>query len=463
MKHGWLICGVLAACGQPEARTVTSVAAPAESPRVVVPPAKSIILITIDTLRADVLGYAGGAAVTPVLDDLARRGWAFDRCYANSMLTNPSHASLMTSVYPRDHGVYDNESGIADGVRTLAASMQRQGRRTTAIVNFPHLNPEVANLGQGFERVIPAARIERRADDTVKLALSAIDEFDPGEEFFVWLHFSDPHAPYDPTAEHAPRPVTLAHPTPMATAAQHAPSFQKKNVWFKEVFKTVKTAEELQARYVAEVEGVDAALARLLAGLNQRQRAERTTLVVTSDHGENFGEHQLYFNHGGLYQTAVHVPLIVAVPGATPMRIAGQVEQVDVTPTLLELVGAPRWEPMRGHSLVGLVAGREPPREFVFSEHMLGQLVAVRGHGGTLILHRKTSAQFPSYRFVAGRREVYDTSSDPDELHDVGPEGPLYDTLQAALNTYLEAGLNLVARPSLLSDRESLKHLGYVE
>jgi arylsulfatase len=433
------------------------------TPEISVPAAKSIILITIDTLRGDVLGTNGGAARTPCIDGLARRGWSFDNCYANSMLTNPSHASIMTSLYPRDHGVQDNESGIADGVRTIAWAMQRQGRRTFAVLNFPHLNPEVSNLGQGFERVVQATREERRADETSKLALQVIDDLDEHEEFFLWVHYTDPHSPYEPAAEHPPRRLKEGKRTPMKVAAAAAAGFQKKNSWFKKAFSAFKDAEDLEERYVAEVEATDSGLAVLLAGLEDRGRTDRTTIVLTSDHGENFGDHGLYFNHAGLYRSTVHVPLVVSVPGATPVRIAGQVESVDIAPTLLALVDAPRWEPMRGRSLVGLVRGLEPAREFVFSEHMQAQQVAVRGHGGTLILHRKKSSQFPTYRFVSGRREVYNLATDPGEEHDIGAAGPLYDVLEAAIQGYLQAGLQYVARPAIGQDRESLHRLGYVE
>lgn len=151
---------------------------------------KHVLLITVDTLRADVLGVAGGRARTPVLDALAAEGWWFEHSYSASMLTNPSHASIMTSLYPRDHGVYDNESGIAAGVPTLADAMRKDGRRTGAVLNFPHLNPSVSNLGQGFERVIEATKRERRApeiaDRTLELidALSSDDPAAPG--WFVW-------------------------------------------------------------------------------------------------------------------------------------------------------------------------------------------------------------------------------------------------------------------------------------
>jgi len=105
------------------------------APAIVVPSAKSVVLITVDTLRADSSASTGRGAHAGHRR-AAQRGWSFDNCFASSMLTNPSHASIMTSLYPRDHGVQDNESGISDGVRTIAGAMQRLGRRTLAVINF---------------------------------------------------------------------------------------------------------------------------------------------------------------------------------------------------------------------------------------------------------------------------------------------------------------------------------------
>ncbi len=422
------------------------------------PLVKRVVLVTIDTLRADALGAYGGSARTPVLDVLAREGWLFEECMSASMLTNPSHASIMTSLYPRDHGVYDNESGIADGVHTLAAALRRHGLRTGAVIGFPHLNPEVANLGQGFEVVRPATRAERRADVTSREALSVIDAFPSEAPFFLWVHYVDPHSPYEPPATHPPRPEGARTPLKIARAA--APGFQRNNPWFKQVFAGAGTVEGLAARYRAEVESADAGLGILIEGLRERGLLSETALVVTSDHGENLGEHALYFHHGGLYRTTVHVPLIILAPGRAAQRVKSLVETVDIAPTVLELAGAPAWVPMRGLSLVSLASGGDTPRAYAFSEHMHAQLVSVRGNEGTLILHRKSSRQFPTYTFSAGRREVY---LSPDERARVGEHAPQSVSLEAALTEFLGAGLRLAARPAVEQDKDALRALGYIE
>ncbi len=425
-----------------------------------VPDVDSVILITVDTLRADYLGIHGGPARTPVMDKLASRSWNFDNCISASMLTNPSHASIMTSLYPKDHGVQDNSSGIADGVRTLAMAMQRQGFTTAALINFPHLNPEVSNLGQGFGQIVRATRDERSAVQMSNQALSMLDNLGVNERYFMWLHYTDPHSPYEPSSEFSARPW-VGKKTPMAAAKKAAPGFLRKSPWFAKAFERVPTVEAMVQKYVAEIENADRGIGILLDGLTSR--GLRPAIVLTSDHGENMGEHGLYFHHGGLYRSTVHVPLIVHVPGAAPVRIPGQVASVDIAATILDLVGAPRWEPMRGRSLTPVVLGHKPARDLVFSEHMLAQQVSVRSLDGTLILHRKPSRQFPTYPFVAGMKEVYDVHVDAGEEHDLGGGSPLGAILGTALDGYLEAGLHLAARAPAEQDRESLRTLGYVE
>jgi choline-sulfatase len=451
---------VLAACHREpvESRPSLSPKLEMEAPR---SPIDSVVLVTIDTLRADALGVYGGPARTPTIDKLGRDGWLFERCVSASMLTNPAHASLMTSLYLRDHGVYDNESGVREEARTLAVSLKRHGLRTAAVIGFLHLNPEVSNLGLGFDKVVRATATERTATEAAESALQALDEVAPGGPFFLWVHMTDPHAPYDPD-ESLPLPA-LASKTPMAEAARAAPRFQRQNPWFAKAFQKYRFTEELSQRYFGEVEAADAGVAHLLEGLAQRNRLGRTAVIVTADHGENLGEHHLFFHHGGLYRETVMVPLIVSVPGMPAARIGGLVQSVDVAPTALDLVGAPFWEPMRGMSLVPVALGRKQPRAVAFAEHQLGQEAAVYTLTGSLILQRKSSKQFPSYPIVANHEELYDLVVDPNQTQPLAADHPLAAELRRQLWRYIGTGPEILGRKAEHLDRHALRTLGYIE
>jgi len=426
-----------------------------------VPP--NVVLLTIDTLRADFISPYGGPARTPNLTQLAQNGWLFRNCFSTSMLTNPSHASIMTSLFPKDHGVYDNQSGIKNKLPTLARAMASRGYRTLAVVSFPHLNEKTSNLAQGFEHVIEATSPQRDASKAVAHALDLVDRIGTGEQFFLWVHLVDPHAPYNDS------PTAIAHHNlpvknqPMRRVIKSAPGFQRTNKWFRWAMENFHTTHPLVNRYIAEIERADTGVGQLLDGLYQRGYGTNTAYFVTSDHGENLGERDLYFHHGGLYKETLHVPLIAYLPTETPTVINELVQTIDIAPTILEATQTPLWSPMRGRPLSRIVRGKSPGRSYVFSEHMHKQMVSVRSNNGTLLLHLKDENQFPSYPMRQGKTEFYDTSSDPGELHQITTESPLKQTLRLQLEQYLNDGLNFDPRPAYAQDLDSLRALGYLE
>ena len=456
-----VLCTV--ACTQPSAVSVPAAAHVVVTHETPTTP-WNVILVTIDTLRGDVLGYAGGAAHTPRFDAFANSSWEFSRCISASMLTNPSHASILTALYPHEHGVYSNDVGIADGMPTLATALQQQGYHTGAVIGFAHLNPTVANLGQGFARVIAAPAHERRAAQTTAAGLALIDALGPGP-FFTWLHYTDPHAPYEPASSQALRALPHPSETSMAHARSVAPRFQRDNPWFHEAYRSYANPDALVTRYLAEVEAVDTALGQLLDGLVARGRATDTLIVVTADHGENLGEHDLYFHHGGLYEATVHVPLLMHVPGQAARHFAQLVQSIDIAPTVMALLHKTMWQPQSGVNLLPYVQGGAAPRTYVFSEHMFNQLVAVRSADATLIVHRKSSDQFPSYPFVQGRQEFYHSGSDPQELRALpATHDPAALPLQAALRNFLQDKTAAHApRIATQVDRDGLRSLGYTQ
>lgn len=418
-------------------------------------PRRNFILITADTMRGDVASIDGGPAYTPTMVMMRERGWHFRRCISTSMLTNPSHASIMTSLYSQDHGVYDNSSGIAESHVTLAEVYAEAGYDTHAVIAFKHLDPHVSRLGQGFNTLSPAPDREPDALASVDRALEWLRARPATDKpFFMWLHIVDPHAPYEATAMDERRePLTPVKP--MSRARRAAPGFQKNHPWYQSVFKRNKTTELTQARYVTEVELVDRGLELLLDGLKTLKLDATTGVVFTSDHGENLGEQDLFFHHGGLYDSTVHVPLLFYLPWAPGAQESEHlVQTIDIAPSLLRLSGLEVPETMRGMNLETLLRGEAPSRVHAYSEHLYGLLTSVRSPTHTLIVHNKNSKMFPSYRFKKGREEWLGAKN---------VSSATKVSLRKALLAWREGQLGAVSVKPESQDMESLRQLGYVD
>src|SRR3954468_10814830 len=284
---------------------------------------QNVLLITIDTLRADALSSYGGAAKTPNLDALASRGTRFDFAHAHAVLTRPSHASILTGLYPYEHGVRDHSGyRLRPGTTTIATLLKAAGFATGAFVGGVPLERRFG-LDGGFDvyddrfgrtgNASDFTLAERPAGEVVEAALKWID----GQQgrWFAWVHVFDPHAPYTPPppfdSEYAGRP------------------------------------------YYGEVAYVDQALGPLFEAV--RSSRTPTTIVVTGDHGEGLGDHG-ELTHGLLaYETTLRIPLIVTQLGTQHHQ--GQVSHyparhVDIVPTLLDAVGAAAPPDLHGRSLL---------------------------------------------------------------------------------------------------------------
>lgn len=466
VRRGFLLLHIalmslgLFACQQSESVAeeqppIVPITSPAPADEVQKPSQRNFILITADTMRGDVASIDGGPAYTPTMAKMRERGWHFRRCYSTSMLTNPSHASIMTSLYSQDHGVYDNSSGIDASHTTLAEVFAAAGYETHAVIAFKHLDPHVSRLGQGFTSVSPAPDVEPDALKSVDRALNWLRaRADSTKPFFMWLHIVDPHAPYESTAVDEDRkPLAPVHP--MKTAKRTAPGFQRKHPWYKSVFDRYKTTELMQSRYTTEVELVDRGLEALLEGLKALNLEKNTGVVLTSDHGENLGERELFFHHGGLYDSTVHVPLLFHLPwepGA--LESEALVQTVDIAPTLLKLSGLEIPEAMQGLELSTVANGSSAGRPHAFSEHLYGLLTAVRSPEHTLIVHNKTSTMFPNYRFKKGREEFLGDKSVP---------APARRGLKKALADWRSGKLEVKSVKPESQDMESLRQLGYID
>ena len=398
---------------------ILSVGGSADSPR-------GLILLTIDTLRADHLScYGDGVVDTPNIDRLAAAGQLFSRAIAQSTTTTPSHASILTGLYLQDHGVYSNFEALSDGPTTLAEVLQDAGFATFAAVNLRHLNPEISNLGQGFDEFVRSAEIDRAAD-TVDRMLSWLDELPPGRRFFAWLHFADAHTPYTPPPpydrlyydddERVPSRVSLEKVWPLL------PDHMSDHPNFRRWLAGVTDLGWVFAQYRGAVSYIDAQIGRLSTALRTRNLIGDVGMILTADHGESLGEHGMYFVHTGLYEPTARVPLVTYLPGTrrAGVLVDEVVELVSVMPTALDYLGIDfDTDGIRGASLLPAIKGQPSANVIAFTEHAGGNQIALRSARYKYVSHLRTRDLQPTYPFKAGREELYDLRNDPREQRDI--------------------------------------------
>jgi arylsulfatase A-like enzyme len=394
------------------------------------PTAERVVLVSIDTLRADHLGSYGAAfAHTPRLDALAAGGVRFATAIAPVPLTLPSHTTLLTGLDPPEHGVRHNGVfRLAEDVPTLAERLREAGFATAAFVAAYVLDRQFG-LARGFDSYDDRTSrakfgrgilgfAERPADQVVDAALEWLGSA-PGR-FFLWVHLYDPHADYRP-------------PPGFASAFAGRP-------------------------YDGEIAFVDAQLGRLLAALEERFPDGRTLVVVTADHGESLGEHGEATHSHLVYDATQHVPLLLNGAGLPPGRVVdGVVALRDVAPTILELASAPPLPGKTGRSLVAAARGRTLEPRSAHVETLATQL----DWGWSPLLGVRTDG----FKYIrAPRPELYDLAADPGETRNLVADEP---ERSAALDAELDARL-ASARPVApnldLGDegRERLEALGYV-
>lgn len=430
-----------------------------------------LVVITVDTLRADYLSSYGHARVlTPSIDRLATGGVLFRHAYSQCTTTTPSHTSLFTSLYLHDHNVYSNFEALGDGPVTMAEAFAANGFATFGLVNMRHLNPEVGNLGQGFQHFVKSANM-RRAGPSIDTFLSWLDE-QKGHPFMAWLHLADVHTPYRPPPpydrfyydddEHDPNKKSLSRIWPTL------PKHMTDHPFFRAWLNGITDVDFVLAQYQGAVTYVDDELGRLLDALEQRDILHRTAIVFTADHGESLGEHGMYFVHSGLYEPTTHIPLITYFPGVGRhgVDVRDIVESVDVLPTVLDYFNLPTHEAMRGRSLWPLIRGEVVPPKVAFMEHAGRNLVALRGERYKYVRHLRTAYIQPSYPFVEGKEELYDLREDPGETTDISKKHPeLVAQFREEIERRRHDRLDLDTGKAEMTEetQDVLRSLGYVE
>jgi arylsulfatase A-like enzyme/Flp pilus assembly protein TadD len=399
--------------------------------------APNLLVITIDTLRADHVGaYGYQAARTPHLDQLAADGVLFSRAFSHVPLTLPSHLTLFTGQLPAVHGVRDNGRRFVSGVRTLAEIARDKGYSTAAFVGAFPLDSRFG-LDCGFQTyddlygegtaVRDMTFIERRAEDVNRKAEDWI-RANGRNPFFVWVHYYDPHAPYDP-------------PSPFA--------------------------EEFAGReYDGEIAYTDFYVGKLLETLEKAGLRGNTLIVLASDHGEGLGEHKEKTHGIFIYDSTLHVPLIISYPKALPRGrvITAPVGLQDVLPTVLDLMGWPEENGLPGCSLVPAMARPKAARPDPDRAFYIESLAPLLGRNWAPLRGIRTS----DWKYIdAPIAELYDLAADPgetvnvlDKHADVGRR--LRGELEAMIKTQSAAVSDAPAARVDEETRRKLMSLGYL-
>ena len=401
-------------------------------------PVSRVVVVTLDTTRADRLGcygYAGGTS--PHLDALAAESALFEHAVSPVPTTLPAHSSLFTGLYPQDHGVrYNLVYRLGPEAVTLAELLRDAGFATAG---FPaaHVVTEGFGLEQGFQSYPGPPKLDDlgsherqilasngiRASEIVDRAIAWLDAHEAAPKSFVWVHLYDAHAPYEP-------------PFPYSSTFREHP-------------------------YDGEIAYADAQLGRLLERLRSSPQWKGTLVVVAADHGEGLHDHRERYHANLLYETTQHVPLIVRAPGARARRVAEPVSLVDLMPTILEYAGLPARSGLRGRSLAPALEGRTLEPHPVYFESLAGSLnygwEELRGvrSGSSKLIESRTP-------------ELFDLAQDPGETDDLSARDPArLDALRATL-AELEPSLSATPTAEAVQDivepdtQAFLASLGYV-
>ncbi|MBD8526478.1 sulfatase-like hydrolase/transferase [Pseudomarimonas arenosa] len=407
-------------------------------------PRWNVLLVTFDTTRPDHLGpYGATRASTPTLDRLAAEGFVFEQAFSAAPITAPSHSTMLTGKYPIAHGFRDNGLFVlGEDQLTLPEILREHGYATAAAVGA---YPVIAKFGfsQGFdlfddnltghiedhlgERIAPKERLffdERRAAQVNEAVLPWLNQTaQAGKPFFVWLHYFDPHQPFEPPA----------------------PFDQK-------------YADDL---YSGEISYTDQALGRLLAQMERLGVLENTLVVMAADHGEGLGEHGEVTHAVLAYNSTLQVPLIVRPPEVQNPggRISERVGTVDIAPTILELLGIEVPEQMQGRSLAPLMRGELGEWRQYYAENLSPHMS--HGWGKLRVLFDG------NYKYIHGPRpELYDLEADPKELSNLIEDDQDQSTrMHEELSLFLKefaSGASVTAPLDAESIR-MLQSLGYLQ
>ncbi len=404
----------------------------------------NVVLIALDTQRADHLGcYGYGKRTSPFIDSIARRGVLFERCYAPNIPTHPSFTTMLTGKEAIAHDIVNIGGGvpIAEGVRLLPEILQEHGYATAAVDSMGR------HFSRGFDEYLTYEwdrsdpTVLRKAETVNEKALPVIERLrGQSQPFFLFLHYWDPHTPYLP-----PPPYTRKF-YPKDRDPYDPNNHSMDEAWTWEAFKWyfhawmpgVTDSEYVINLYDGETAYMDRNLRPIFEALAPIE--QETLVIITADHGEILDEQLGFFDHHGLYEGDVHVPLIMLWPGKLPRgrRVPGFVQNVDLAPTILDLAGIPDRDGMEGLSLVPTIFGVRDGNydELYFSEATWEVKRAVRSGRWKLI---DSIEPDPHGRPM---QELFDLEADPAEQRNVAEAHPeQVRELKSRLDAWVERRL----------------------
>ena len=444
---------------------------PAETPARVAPDrkAKHLLLVTIDTLRADHLGTFGGRAnVSPAIDRLASEGALFERCHAPMGMTLACMTAMFTSKYPDETGVRSNLHALRDDEFTLAERLKGAGFRCRGFTANGVLQPGKSGIDQGLDE---HRRIEDEGWLTHLAAKILMEDFGgaAAERDFLWVHYMDPHQPYQRREPYA------TEFDPDYTGEIDAEEETLQRIFIDKVELTPRDLAHIEAVYDSQVRRIDQYVNALLGALDKAGRAEDTLVVLSVDHGEDLYQHNRYFYHANsLYGSVTHVPLIFRQPGAIPsgVRVGDLVELVDVLPTTVAHLGLDptdggRSNRPRGIDLGDAINGAPVEKSFVHAQ-LADQAYAIRNDRWFYVSNPRgfMPRSIPAEgEYFVGKRELFDTAADPDEQRNVISEHPdVAGKMAAALDRWRASLVTAETAEQDLTDedRAKLEEMGYL-
>jgi arylsulfatase A-like enzyme len=404
----------------------------------------NVLLLSVDTLRADHLScYGHEYETSPAIDALAAEGLLFEDAVCEVPLTSPSMGSMLSGRFPRNNGTTRNGLRMPDEVPLVQEEFQKAGYETFCVQSNWTLKGKLSGLDRGFdlyrddfhEKRWGIVKPERLADDVTDQALEWLENRAPEKPFFAWIHYTDPHAPYE------------MHKDFNASG---------KKAWFR------SDHERVSIKYDTEIRYTDHHIARFLEKV-----PEDTVILFVGDHGESLYEHD-YLGHGRrIYQMGMHIPLIIKAPGVAAGRTGKPVRGIDVGPTLLGLAGLPKPPSMKGLDLLNDTLPEDRDRVIETYGGAVLNMPGVKDlmAGAEPILQGVISGEWKAI-FDGGQAELYHLAEDPMEEQDLAAQRmDIVDELRAKLEAW-DAGEERAEQSGEAlteDDLEALRSLGYID